>query len=689
MSTSSVQPPYEIFTDIDGQPLEDGYIWIGTAGLPAISNPITVYWNAALTIPAVQPIRTISGYPMNSGTPAVLYISASNYSILVQNKNGSSIYSSLNATERYSSALVTFLQAGANAVQRTAQAKMRDIVSVKDFGAVGDGVTDDTTAIQAAISANASVFFPDGTYLCSRLDLVSGSRIVGTGIGKSVIKLKPGANDDLIRGQNISGVEISGVTIDGNKSQNSFPSPNPFSGCNCVQLINCDDIKIFNSRLTNSLGNGARCVGCRDMYFESCEADLNYANGFYLVKTASTWAPANESCVRALFVDCVASQNGATGSSGAPFFEGFTVDPGASEVQYVNCRAETNHGAGFNVFSGQLEPTVIGDAKDVLYSNCKTKANEFGGFLLSGAKNVIYSGCMSDGDGTSASDPLRRASFCIVNTSETPGTSNVSYNGCLAANTNLDAFSAKGIAGGATNTISNVFFQSCVASSVASGSQGFVTDYASLVAFSGCAVLGSTHAFGINILSSNVSGAKIEACFIDSGSSGRIYDTGTGTSISMEAGGARYEYVPIYFNASPGNSPARTFAEVRNYTTASGTSEFRHSSPSGINRAYWGHNHNLQYSYFGVNGSNIVNVAGSGGALGVSFWPEQDGTTSLGKAAQRWSVLHAKDIVLSPASSATPANNGNLVIEATSNTSVTFKLKGSDGVVRSGAITLS
>ena len=51
------------------------------------------------------------------------------------------------------SALVGFIQAGTGAVARTAQAKMREQISVKDFGAVGDEATDDTTAIQAAITA--------------------------------------------------------------------------------------------------------------------------------------------------------------------------------------------------------------------------------------------------------------------------------------------------------------------------------------------------------------------------------------------------------------------------------------------------------------------------------------------------------------------------------------------------------
>lgn len=57
-----------------------------------------------------------------------------------------------------------FAPQGSGAVTRTIQNKLLDSVSVKDFGAVGDGITDDTIAIQNAFYNGGSVFFPPGTY---------------------------------------------------------------------------------------------------------------------------------------------------------------------------------------------------------------------------------------------------------------------------------------------------------------------------------------------------------------------------------------------------------------------------------------------------------------------------------------------------------------------------------------------
>lgn len=62
---------------------------------------------------------------------------------------------------------VDFQQAGTGAVVRTAQDKMRDEVSVKDFGAVGDGLSNDSVAILAADSAVTLVAVPAGVYNCT------------------------------------------------------------------------------------------------------------------------------------------------------------------------------------------------------------------------------------------------------------------------------------------------------------------------------------------------------------------------------------------------------------------------------------------------------------------------------------------------------------------------------------------
>ena len=96
----SIQPPYPVVNDTDGQPLENGYIWIGAANLPPITNPISIYWDAALTQPAAQPVRTQGGYPSNAGNPGRLY-AAQNYSILVQNSRGVTLYSAPQQTEKY------------------------------------------------------------------------------------------------------------------------------------------------------------------------------------------------------------------------------------------------------------------------------------------------------------------------------------------------------------------------------------------------------------------------------------------------------------------------------------------------------------------------------------------------------------------------------------------------------------
>ena len=92
-----IESPYPLFTDDDGVALEDGYIYVGTANLDPVANPVAVYFDSALTIAAAQPIRTSGGYPVYSGSPARLFVN-SDYSIRVNDKTGALVFSASTST---------------------------------------------------------------------------------------------------------------------------------------------------------------------------------------------------------------------------------------------------------------------------------------------------------------------------------------------------------------------------------------------------------------------------------------------------------------------------------------------------------------------------------------------------------------------------------------------------------------
>ena len=179
---TSILPQYPIWTELDGSPLEDGYIYVGIAGLNAESNPQNVFWDGALTIAAAQPIRTLNGYPASSGSPALPYV-AGDFSIVVRDKTGALVYSALNNTR------------------------------TDDFG---------TMANQ---NANA-VAITGGTItgLSSPLPVASG----GTG-GASQSAARAGLGLGTIATQAASAVAITGGTIDGTAIGGTTPAAGAFT----------------------------------------------------------------------------------------------------------------------------------------------------------------------------------------------------------------------------------------------------------------------------------------------------------------------------------------------------------------------------------------------------------------------------------------------------------------------------
>lgn len=120
------------------------------------------------------------------------------------------------------SSLVGHIAAGTGATARTVQTKLRDMVSVKDFGAVGDGVTDDTSAFTAAAASGGVVTVPPGAYFlasdvsAANVHFLIHGTITGAGrlVGATVSRF--GANS-LAVGRNAgnAGATLSGLQFGG------------------------------------------------------------------------------------------------------------------------------------------------------------------------------------------------------------------------------------------------------------------------------------------------------------------------------------------------------------------------------------------------------------------------------------------------------------------------------------------
>lgn len=114
--------------------------------------------------------------------------------------------------------LIGFIQGGAGAVTRPVQGKLCDVVSVKDFGAVGDGTTDDSTAIQTAndaLSAGGTLYFPRGSYKITTTLYMkrSGMRWVGDGFTNTNIYFVLAAGGTAIAGHQTNTSTITDCEI--------------------------------------------------------------------------------------------------------------------------------------------------------------------------------------------------------------------------------------------------------------------------------------------------------------------------------------------------------------------------------------------------------------------------------------------------------------------------------------------
>jgi hypothetical protein len=222
MSALSIEVPFPVFQDRDGQPLENGYVWLGVANLNPQTNPVIAYFDAALTIPAAQPLRTINGYISNAGTPAQVYIDGASFSILVQDSKGSMVYNFPEGNGIGADACgLTYSPPFTGAVPYPVCEKLEQTISVKDFGAVGDGVADDTIPLTNALNSvtNRVLDGGGGTYRITAPIDITSDRFVVQNMTIDISDVVPVVGVNFII--NVEGVQGTAVNLTANLNANT------------------------------------------------------------------------------------------------------------------------------------------------------------------------------------------------------------------------------------------------------------------------------------------------------------------------------------------------------------------------------------------------------------------------------------------------------------------------------------
>jgi len=293
--------------------------------------------------------------------------------------NASGIYAAFAASS--GSSLVGFIQAGTGATATTVQAKLRQTVSVKDFGAVGDGVANDTTAVVAALAASNAVYFPAGTYLVNGDINIKNKSLYGvpsnsTGnTSVSIIKLS-GANTNtslFINGENIStpwgtggGCLLKDLTLQGNWDGATSNTQTAISDIGALlKWWSGAYVKIQDCYFVSSFGFGIFSYQLGYSNFQNSFVSLCAKNGVHLE------APDGNNAITSTTInDCsINSCRGTapTGGSGVYIKNGFYCDLNGNVIEdvLVGVYIDGADNRSNTLFENHMESTTNGGVRYV------------------------------------------------------------------------------------------------------------------------------------------------------------------------------------------------------------------------------------------------------------------------------------------------------------------------------------
>ncbi|HEF4751910.1 tail fiber domain-containing protein [Burkholderia multivorans] len=276
--------------------------------------------------------------------------------------------------------------------------RINDLIDVRDFGAKGDGTTDDTAAIQAAINYAQSkwktdfwstyvpkVYIPSGVYNVKGLAISYPIHLYGDG--------QNGTTLDLINGSNASVISISDMseTLSGSDIDNIMPIISDMSlGCNSSgQLAGGPfrGISLSDSSVPvgTSYHGGAeiRNVNIRDATQYAIYIGTNRNNG-RIANVRTLYSQADGVFSNGYDWRVEDSDFGNAQGSGA---NGFTQNSGGA-TEMVNCNLFFNNGSGLYLASGVNA--------SCLFTNCYFDTNFNHGVAISGSYGDIVSHSFSN-----------------------------------------------------------------------------------------------------------------------------------------------------------------------------------------------------------------------------------------------------------------------------------------------------
>jgi hypothetical protein len=164
------------------------------------------------------------------------------------------------------SSLVGHIATGTGATARTVQSKLRDIVSVKDFGADPTGVADSAAAIQAAFDAcpsGGSVVFSAGTYTVGSTLTIGQDNIVIDGQNATILAKNATNFEFVLVGTGRSNVQVRNIRINANKAGRSSGQNIRFMGAAFIDSTDCtfNNVYVENARGYSSIPGVGLAIG--------------------------------------------------------------------------------------------------------------------------------------------------------------------------------------------------------------------------------------------------------------------------------------------------------------------------------------------------------------------------------------------------------------------------------------------